>query len=294
MLCGCIDIGTNTTRVLVAHVASGALGPPVLEQRVFSGLGRSLRADGTIPGPVVDAAVAVVAAQRAAAEAAGAACLRVVATAAIRSAPNRDAFLAALRAGAGVEAVVLAGEDEARLAFLGATRTLPGTLPGRVAVVDVGGGSTEIALGVVADGADWSASFPVGSSRLLGGIPCADPPTRAQLAAMRSAAATAFGGLDVARPDAAVAVGGSAASLRKLVGDVLDEGALAGALTVLSAEPAAALGTRLGIDPERVRLLPAGILVLGAAAEALGRPLLIGRGGLREGILLELAARGPA
>jgi len=88
-----------------------------------------------------------------------------------------------------------------------------------------------------------------------------------------------------------VAVGGSAASLRRLVGEVLDEESLQRAMRVLSAEPAEDVARRFSLDRERVALMPAGLTVLDAAAHALGRPLQIGRGGLREGILLELAAQ---
>jgi exopolyphosphatase/guanosine-5'-triphosphate,3'-diphosphate pyrophosphatase len=71
---------------------------------------------------------------------------------------------------------------------------------------------------------------------------------------------------------------------------VLDDEALERAMRTLCAAPAADVAEAMGLAPERVRLLPAGILVLEAAARRLGRPLRIGRGGLREGVLLELAA----
>ena len=93
---------------------------------------------------------------------------------------------------------------------------------------------------------------------------------------------------DIPRPDAAVAVGGSAASLRRVEGERLDAVELDRALGTLRSAPAAAVAARLGIDPERVRLIPAGILLLDAAAERLGRPMHIGCGGLREGVVLEL------
>ena len=89
--------------------------------------------------------------------------------------------------------------------------------------------------------------------------------------------------------DIAVAVGGSAASLRRLVGAVLDPETLQRALRLLSDGPAAGVALRFGLDARRVRLMPAGLLALDAAAQALGRPLQIGRGGLREGVLLDLA-----
>jgi exopolyphosphatase / guanosine-5'-triphosphate,3'-diphosphate pyrophosphatase len=71
---------------------------------------------------------------------------------------------------------------------------------------------------------------------------------------------------------------------------VLDDAALERAIGRLCSGPAAAVAEEMGLAAERVRLLPAGILVLEAAARRLGKPLRIGRGGLREGILLELAA----
>jgi exopolyphosphatase / guanosine-5'-triphosphate,3'-diphosphate pyrophosphatase len=184
---------------------------------------------------------------------------------------------------------VLDGHEEARLAFVGATRTQPDAPAGAIAVVDVGGGSTEIAVGTRAGGVAWSHSFPVGSGSLSDRHRRADPVTAAELAAMRADAAAALAGAEPPPVDLALAVGGSAASLRRLVGPVLGTEAMERALAELAAGPAAAVSARWDIDAERVRLLPAGILVLGAAAARLGRPLRIGCGGLREGVLLELA-----
>jgi exopolyphosphatase / guanosine-5'-triphosphate,3'-diphosphate pyrophosphatase len=288
MRCACIDIGSNTTRLLVAEAAPGRL-TEVLQQRAFTHLGRCLEADGCVPERIIDEVVAVVRAQRAAAESAGAAHLRVVATHAIRRAANREALVTALREGARVELVILSGADEARLAFLGATRTLEVEPAGRIAVVDVGGGSTEIAVGTVADGVSWWASFRLGSGHLADEYLRSDPPSAADLRAMGAHAAGVFGELEVPRPDAAVAVGGSAASLRRMVGPVLEPGALQRALQVLGEAPADHVAERYSLDPERVRLMPAGMLILAAATETLGCPLTIGRGGLREGVLLELA-----
>jgi exopolyphosphatase / guanosine-5'-triphosphate,3'-diphosphate pyrophosphatase len=109
---------------------------------------------------------------------------------------------------------------------------------------------------------------------------------------MGAHAAGVLEGVDVPRPDCAVAVGGSAASLRRLVGAVLEEETMQRALRVLSEAPAAEVARRFALDEQRVRLLPAGIIILDAAAHRLGCPLLIGRGGLHEGVLLGLAAAG--
>jgi exopolyphosphatase/guanosine-5'-triphosphate,3'-diphosphate pyrophosphatase len=116
-----------------------------------------------------------------------------------------------------------------------------------------------------------------------------EPPSAVDLHAMREHAHGVFEGLALPPVDAAVAVGGSAASLRRLVGSVLDADSLQAAMRVLAAEPADAVAERVAIDRERVALMPAGLTVLDAAATALGRPLKIGRGGLREGVILELA-----
>ncbi len=215
--------------------------------------------------------------------------MRTVATAAIRGAANRDEFVEVVSERGGVEVTILDGEEEARLAFLGATRTLPRVLDGAVGVVDVGGGSTEIAVGTAAEGVSWWASFRLGSGHLADEYLCSDPPTAAELEAVRAHAASVLGGLGVPSPRSAVAVGGSAASLRRLVGPVLDVESARRALDVLAGAPAAEIAERFTLDPERIRLLPAGMLILEAASVRLGCPLIIGRGGLREGVLLELA-----
>jgi exopolyphosphatase / guanosine-5'-triphosphate,3'-diphosphate pyrophosphatase len=290
MLCACIDIGSNTTRVLVADVEGGRLRE-VLQRRAFTRIGKGGLKGGEIPRAKIDEVARVVAEQRRLVEQLGAEALRVVATAAIRAAANQDEFATTLREAGGVDVEILDGEEEARLAFLGATRTLGTPLDGRVGVVDVGGGSTELAIGTVPDGATWSQSFRVGSGLLTDGYRRSDPPSASELHAMREHAHGVFEGLALPTVDAAVAVGGSAASLRRLVGAVLDAESLQRAMRVLSGATSDDVARRFSIDRERVMLMPAGLTVLDAAAHALGRPLQIGRGGLREGVLLELAAR---
>jgi exopolyphosphatase/guanosine-5'-triphosphate,3'-diphosphate pyrophosphatase len=291
MLCGCIDIGTNTTRVLVAEARDGHLRE-VLQRRAFTRLGRGLAPGGTIPPARIAETAGVVAEQMALAEQAGAAQIRAVATAVIRHAANRDEFCAAMLEHGGVDVCVLDGEEEARLAFLGATRTLGRPLPGRVAVVDVGGGSTELAVGSLAHGVEWWASFAFGSGFLADAFLGSDPPSAAELEAVHRYAAGVLDGIAPPPVNTAIAVGGSAASLRRLVGAVLDPDSLQHALGLLAGGPAADVAFRFDLDVQRVRLMPAGLLALGAAAEALGHPLQIGCGGLREGVLLDLAGAG--
>jgi exopolyphosphatase / guanosine-5'-triphosphate,3'-diphosphate pyrophosphatase len=280
MVCACVDIGTNTTRVLVAEVKDGRLAE-VLQRRAFTRIGSGPE----IPREKIEEVARVVAEQVELAAVAGAERTRVVATAAIRTAVNRDEFLGGMT----VEVEILDGSEEARLAFLGATRTLGRELPGLVGVVDVGGGSTEIAVGTVAEGVSWSSSFLVGSGALAERYLRSDPPSLDELRAVREHAYDVFGARQVPHTDCAVAVGGSAASLRRLVGDVLDADSLRGAIGTLSGSPAADVAEQLALDARRVRLLPAGIVILDAAAEQLRQPLQIGRGGLREGAVLDMA-----
>ena len=264
MLCGCIDIGTNTTRVLVAHARDGRL-TEVLQRRAFARLGRGLTPGGAIPAARIAENASVVAEQVALAEQVGAQSIRTVATAVIRSAANRDEFCRAMREHGGVDVCVLDGEEEARLAFLGATKTLETRLDGRVAVVDVGGGSTEIAVGTDTGGVEWWESFALGSGFLADAYLGDDPPSLEQLDEVRWHAAQVLADVHPPPVDVAVAVGGSAASLRRLVGDVLDHQSLARASRDFTS--GSGRGRRL---PLRSRP-PAGAADAGRAARARGR-----------------------
>ena len=143
---GCIDIGSNTTRLLVAQCEAGSLRE-LASQRAFTRIGKSLKKDGRIPKKKVEEIAAVVAAQARAARESGVQQLVTVATAAIRDAPNRLALADAVRRSGGGDLRVVSGDEEARLAFVGAARTLTTPADGTLGVVDVGGGSTEIAVG---------------------------------------------------------------------------------------------------------------------------------------------------
>ncbi len=291
MRCACIDIGSNTTRLLVAacDAAGGALRD-VAADRAFTRLAAGRAADGSIAPDRIALVAEVVAAQAALADRAGAEVLRVVATAAVRGAPNAAALCAAVRARAGVGVEVIGAEEEARLAFAGALGSLA-ALPApadRVGVVDVGGGSTELICGTAAAGVGWMRSFPIGSGVLTerhvgGGCPAVP-----ELAALRAEVAAAFAGLEAPTPHAAYAVGGSATSLGRLTGGQLHAASLARALAALCSGPTAEVAERLELHPDRVRVLPAGIVLLQEAARALAVPLHIAAGGLREGVVLAL------
>lgn len=291
MIYGCIDIGSNTTRLLVAEPRNGGLRE-ILQQRAFTRLGKALRRHDAIPAAKLEEVADVVGTQVRVARELEATELRAVATAVIRDAPNGEDLVDAVRDHAGVEVTVLAEDEEARLAFVGATRMLGGPVAGEVAVVDVGGGSSEIAVGKVDEGVRWSASWRIGSGFLADAYLHSDPPSIEELEAVRLHVEGALEGVRFDPPELAVAVGGSATSLRRLVGAELDHETLERGVRVLASTPIDEVAQRFELEPERVCLLPAGILILEAISDRLGRPLQIGRGGLREGVILEAIAAG--
>ncbi len=211
-----------------------------------------------------------------------------MATAAIREAKNRKQAVKEIERIAGVDVDVLSEEEEGRLAFVGATKTLGHPVKGDIGVVDVGGGSCEIIIGTVADGVTWVKSFKIGSGALTDDFLQQDPPSASEIRKLRDHIDDFFDGVDVPKPEQAVAVGGSATSLRTLVGAVLEYETLERGVRVLAGDPIGEVAKRFELDPRRVRILPSGVLLLEKLSELLGQPLQIGKGGLREGIILDL------
>jgi exopolyphosphatase/guanosine-5'-triphosphate,3'-diphosphate pyrophosphatase len=287
MLCAAIDIGSNTTRVLVAEPQEGQLRK-VMEQRAYTQIGADTKRDGTISPAKIAEVGEVVATQVRLAEELGAEAIRTVATAAIREAKNRKQAVKEMERLAQVEIDVLSEEEEGRLAFVGATKTLGHPVEGDIGVVDVGGGSCEIIIGTVAEGVHWVKSFKIGSGALTDEFLQQDPPSASEIRKLRDHIDDFFDGVDVPKPDQAVAVGGSATSLRTLVGAVLEYETLERGVRVLAGDPIADVAKRFELDPRRVRILPSGVLLLEKLSELLGQPLQIGKGGLREGIILAL------
>jgi exopolyphosphatase/guanosine-5'-triphosphate,3'-diphosphate pyrophosphatase len=287
MLCAAIDIGSNTTRVLVAEPQEGQLRK-VMEQRAYTRIGKASQHDGAIDDDKVAEVAEVVATQVRLAEELGAEAIRTVATAAIREAQNCREVVDEIARVAGVEVDVLSEQEEGRLAFIGATKTLGHPVEGEIGVVDVGGGSSEVVIGSVNEGLRSVRSFKIGSGSLADDLLTNDPPSAAEIRAVRDQIAEFFQGVKLEQPGQAVAVGGSATSLRTLVGAVLEYETLERAIRVLTGAPILEVAKRFELDPRRVRILPSGVLLLEKLSELLGQPLQIGKGGLREGVILEL------
>jgi len=286
MLCAAIDIGSNTTRVLVAEPVGGQL-KKAMEQRAYTRINRALDSDGSILPEKQEEVAGVVATQVRLARELGAESIRAVATAALRDSANGQRVAEKIGESAGVRVEILTEEEEGRLAFIGATKTLGHPVDGMVGVVDVGGGSSEIIRGSVVDGVAEVISWPVGSGALADELISSDPPSAAEIRRVRERIDHIFDGVEVERPAQAVAVGGSATSLRKLVGTVLEYETLERGIRVLCGDPATDVARRFELDPERVRILPTGVLLLEKLSELLGQPLQIGKGGLREGVVLD-------
>jgi exopolyphosphatase/guanosine-5'-triphosphate,3'-diphosphate pyrophosphatase len=285
----CIDIGSNTTRLLVAEVEGGQLRE-LAAVREFTLLGNSVGEDRAIAPAKIEETAEAVAAQVDTARRLGARVITIVGTAVLRSAPNVGELAAEVERLTGFPLRVLSEEAEAELSFLGATAASELEGEGLVAVADVGGGSSEIAVGTPGSKPQWWHSLEIGSARLARECLNGDPPNAAGLARCRELAAAVVRDLDPPQVETALAVGGSATSLRLLAGPRLDDRALERALHLLGHSSAADVARDYEIDVRRVRLLPAGIAILAAVAGLLGVPLQVARGGLREGVVLRSAA----
>jgi exopolyphosphatase/guanosine-5'-triphosphate,3'-diphosphate pyrophosphatase len=283
-----VDVGSNTVRLLVAERAGGRIAAVARGRRVV-GLGADVERLGAISAPKLAETVECVHGFVEEARRAGAAVIDVVVASPGRQAANSSQLIHLLTRASEIEARVLTRDEEARLAFEGALAGADSA--GAVAVCDVGGGSTQVAVGTVAHGPSWLRSIDLGSLRLSARIPHRDPPGKKELAALRSEARAAVSALTPPLPGGAVAVGGTARSLRKLVGPVLGPDELRGAFGVLHRTPAVELAERYDIDVWRARALPAGAAIVSALQALLGVPLEVGRGGLREGVVLELFDR---
>ncbi len=282
-----MDIGSNTTRVLVAEPQQGQLRK-VMEQRAYTRFDKDSKRKGKVTDEKIAELVEVVTTQVRLAEELGAEAIRIVATAAIREAKNSKEVANTIAASAGAPVEVLSEEEEGRLAFIGATKTLGHPVDGEIGVVDVGGGSSEIILGNVSDGVSEVRSFKIGSGAVAEEFLTSDPPSALEIRALRDYIDDFFEGVEIAQPAQAVAVGGSATSLRTLVGAVLEYETLERAVRVLTSDPIADVARKFELDPRRVHILPAGVLILEKLSDLLGQGLQIGKGGLREGIILDL------
>jgi exopolyphosphatase/guanosine-5'-triphosphate,3'-diphosphate pyrophosphatase len=279
-----IDVGSNTVRLLVATLDEGAV-KPVQEERTAVGLAREIERTGSIPEEKIARAAQV--ARKYARDAAklGAARIEVLVTAPARQGRNGSELVDAIADATRLPVRPLSAQEEGRLAFAGVVSTFAAP-PASIAVVDVGGGSTQIVFGTAAEPA-WFRTLDVGSLRLAQRHFVNDPPESAELEELRASVEDAFSGHASPLPLCAVATGGTARSLRRVVGRTLGPKQLAKAQSILSYGPAKDLAESFGFPVWRGQTLLAGAVVLAEAQRRLGVPLVVARAGLREGAVLE-------
>jgi len=284
-----IDVGSNTVRL---HVARGE--DAFYRERVMLRLGEAIERTGEIPPAKLAEAVACVGGFAQRARLHGAEQIEVLVTSPGRQARNGNVLIAALAEAAGAPVRLLSAEEEGRLGFLGAAGATPGDPRRVVAVCDVGGGSTQIAVGSRHAGATWVRSIDIGSMRLTTRLLSKDPPGPEAVEAARLEMERLLADINPPEPEVALAVGGSARALRNIVGVKLGAEELDNLVAILARTPAREIVEHYGVDPQRVRTLTAGAIIFEVICERLGVPLRISRGGVREGAVLELAGRRQA
>ena len=284
-----IDVGSNTARLLVADVTAGGRVSPVLERRERLGLGAEIAESGGLCARTVDTVAHVAGRYAGLARSQGAERTRAIVTAPGRQGRSPGALVHSLAGATGVAVSVLSAEEEGRLSYDGALARAGRLAVGRVAVVDVGGGSTEIVVGDAGRGPVWVASIDLGSIRLTSRFLRGDPPRAGRLRKAHDAVRSEMARLAPPRPDIAFATGGSARAAARLVGEPFTSADLERAIEALSARPSGKVARSAGVHPVRAASLLGGLLLLAEAARALDRPLVLARGGLREGAALALA-----
>lgn len=275
-----VDVGTNTVRLLVVDQH----GAPIDRALRITRLGTGIDATGRFDPDALERTLDAVTEFSQRWRAHGAQRVRIGATSAVRDAADRDRFFAGVRERTGgCEAEVLTGNDEARLTFLGVTSGLD--LTGTVAIVDVGGGSTELAVGHAgAEAPARSISLQVGSVRLTERLLHDDPPGRAELDRASAEIEDRLDEADAAlretplgAADQMIGVAGTATTLAMLVlgheewtdgivhGQRVATEDLARQVAELAAKPVRVRAAMSAIQPGREDVIVAGGMILVAA-----------------------------
>ena len=301
MRLGVLDVGSNTVHLLVVDAHPGARPVPATSHKLELRLAEHLTADGSIDASGADGLVRFVAGCLEVARQEAAEEILAFATSALREAPNGDAVLARVRAETGVELRVLAGGDEARLTFL-AVRRWFGWSAGRLLALDIGGGSLEIATGMD-ELPEVAVSVPLGAGRITRERLRGDPPSNAELKAVRKYVRGEISGvlesvLKPGTPDLAVGSSKTFRSLARICGAApsaagpltprhLARKDLAKHLPKLARMTARERCDLPGVSVGRAGQLLAGALVADAAMDLLDvERMQICPWALREGIIL--------
>ena len=300
-----IDIGTNTVLLLVAEKDDRGELRAVREEATITRLGEGVDKTQKLAPAAIARTHACLLQYATIVRELGAERVAVVGTSAMRDAGGGEEVRAKVRELFGVEARTISGEEEARLTFAGALSGLGAS--GKVAVFDIGGGSTEV---VVGEGGSVSAShsFDVGSVRLTERHVRSDPPTRAEANAMTADAKRAFESeprlFEAARgaAQAPIGIAGTVTTLAAVAlglepydgarvhGHVMSTSDVRAVVDRLAALPLEERRAVRGLEPKRADVIVAGGLVVLAALEALGAPAMrVSDRGVRWGLAETLA-----
>jgi exopolyphosphatase / guanosine-5'-triphosphate,3'-diphosphate pyrophosphatase len=305
MRLGVLDVGSNTVHLVVVDAHRGAHPTPMHDDRWLLRLAEQIGDDGMLSKAGEKALLKAV--QEACDQAAKQNCdeLLALVTSAIRDAENGLEVLARIRQQTGVDLQVLTGEDEARLTFL-AVRRWFGWSAGRLLVLDIGGGSLELASGIDED-PEVALSVPLGAGRLTRRfLPAARGGDRPDLAALTALDEHARDLLkpavkelrDTGRPDLVAATSKTFRTLARLTGaapysaglQAQRELSLIGLdqlVGFVSRIESSALAELRGVSPDRAHQIPAGAVVAAATMRALDVPCVrICPWALREGVIL--------
>jgi exopolyphosphatase/guanosine-5'-triphosphate,3'-diphosphate pyrophosphatase len=281
-----IDVGSHTVRLLVASRHGGELHP-LREAKAVLGLGAEVERHGRITDAKLEQTAACVSDFARAARRDGVVRIETVVTAPGRQAENGADLAELLGDAAGTPVRILSPDEEGKLAYDGAVQSAQVDAE-TVAVVDVGGGSTEVVVGTVDGGPAWVRSFDIGAVRLTGRVLELDPPTAEAIREALTEAEEELSSFVPPLPQLALATGGTARALRKLVGGTLGREELDEALSLLAGQKSGRIAKRFDVERGRARTLAAGAVILRAVQHRLGVPLGVSRTGLREGAVLAM------
>jgi exopolyphosphatase/guanosine-5'-triphosphate,3'-diphosphate pyrophosphatase len=265
-----IDIGTNTTRLLVAEVEDGQVVE--LERRtIITSLGKGVDATGRLADDAMDRVAEAIAVYREVIDRLGAEKVVAVATSAMRDSENGPEFHDYLQEKYDVDARTISGDEEARLTFLGATA---GRNDDReTVVIDIGGGSTEYVVGRAGQDPGFHTSTQMGSVRFTERFLKSDPPAQSELQELAEAVRRTVPDVTA---DHAIAVAGTATSIAAIDGA---EDVHGYHLTLASCERVAAKLAGLtveqrrdvkGLHPDRAPTIVAGAVILTESVRSLG------------------------
>jgi exopolyphosphatase / guanosine-5'-triphosphate,3'-diphosphate pyrophosphatase len=275
-----IDVGTNSTRLLVADV-DGRRVAPLERLSTVTRLGRGVDLSGHLSSEAIEDVCVAIGGYVGILEELGAETVDAIATSAVRDAGNGGAFIAELRERFALSARVLDGEEEARLTYLGAISEAPPSEP--TLVVDIGGGSTELIVGS-GEEISFHDSLQVGVVRHSERHVASDPPTAGELEALAADVRTQIESSVGAGIEArqGIAVAGTPTSLAavelelepydpaKVHGHALALPSIQRMLSRLASAPLAERVEIAGLHPDRAPTIVAGVVVLVEAMRAFG------------------------